>query len=234
MSPRTGAAIAVHLLTAFGAVCGLLALHYAAAQNWSAAFLWMGAALLIDGADGPLARILNIDAVLPRFSGVSLDETIDYLNYCVVPAFVFLESGLLGDWRALFVASLIVLVSLFHFADRSSKTPDGYFVGFPALWNVVCFYVFAFALNENATLALVVVLALLTFVPVKWVHPLRVRRLRALTVAVVTCWAAAAAFTVIDGFPAKPFVQVILIVSALYALALGISRTVMRNTEKGG
>lgn len=234
MSPKTGAAIAVHLLTASGAVFGLLALHYAAAQDWRTAFLWMGAALLIDAADGPLARMLDIDAVLPRFSGVSLDETIDYLNYCVVPAFIFLESGLLGEWRALFAASLIVLVSLFHFADSSSKTPDGYFVGFPALWNVVCFYVFAFALDENITLTLVLVLALLTFVPVKWVHPLRVRRLRVLTVAVMVCWAAAAVFTVMDGFPARPFVQAALAVSALYMIALGVSRTVTRNVREDG
>lgn len=233
MSPKTGAAIAVHLLTASGAVFGLLALHYAAAQDWRTAFLWMGTALLIDGADGPLARRLNIEAVLPRFSGVSLDATIDYLNYCVVPAFIFLESGLLGEWRALFVASLILLASLFHFADRASKTPDGYFVGFPALWNVVCFYVFAFALGENATLALVLVLAALIFVPVKWVHPLRVRRLRLLTVAMMACWAAAAVFTLIDGFPAKPLAQAVFVAGALYGIVLGVSRTLARSGEGG-
>ena len=44
------------------------------------------------------------------------------------------------------LASLILLSSLFHFSDTDSKTEDHCFVGFPAIWNIVAFYVFAFAM----------------------------------------------------------------------------------------
>jgi len=50
------AAFGVHAFTAIGAVFGFQALIEASAQRWEAVFVWLGAALIVDGLDGPLAR----------------------------------------------------------------------------------------------------------------------------------------------------------------------------------
>lgn len=233
MSAKLAAAIAVHLLTATGAVCGLLALQCAASREWQAVFAWLGMALVIDTVDGPLARKLDIASALPRFDGAVLDQVVDYLNYCVVPAFIILESGIFEKWVALVVAGAVAVTSLFHFADRSSKTTDGYFVGFPAIWNVACFYLFVFAPGPGYAIMLVVVLGALTFIPCKWVHPIRVKRFRLPTVAMGVFWSAAAIYTVVDGFPGSPGVQAILAVTVLYFIVLGLARTLGFGISEG-
>lgn len=225
MPAKRLSAILIHLLTASGSVCGLFALYFAARHDLPAAFFWLGVALVVDGVDGPLARRTGITDILPRFSGATLDETVDYLNYCVVPAFILAQGGPLRPWLALLAASIILLTSLFHFADRESKTEDGYFVGFPAAWNLVCFYIFVFGTGEAAAFAVVLCFACLTFAPLKWAHPLRVRRFRALTLAVLLAWGVAAAAALAGGFPSGPVVQAIFALTALYLLGLGLSRS---------
>ena len=84
MIARLGAA-AVHLLTASGAVLALLALRAVHQGDWQMMFVWLGAALIVDAADGPLARKLEVKTVLPRFSGERLDLIVDYLTYVAVP-----------------------------------------------------------------------------------------------------------------------------------------------------
>lgn len=215
----------VHLLTASGSLFGLLALYFASAHRWEAAFLSLGVALIIDGVDGPLARKIDINSVLPRFSGAHLDDTVDYLNYCVVPAFIVMESDIVRGWRGIAVAMLILMVSLFHFADKSSKTADGYFVGFPALWNFACFYLFVFGAGEWTAIGLFLALAVLVFVPVKWIHPLRVEKLRPVTLTIVGCWALAAFLTIVGGFPGHPVAQAVFVLAAVYVIALGVWRS---------
>lgn len=225
LSARLAAAVAVHLLTASGAICGLLALHFTAMGEWQLVFSWLGLALIVDALDGPLARKLEVAAVLPRFNGATLDQAVDYLNYCVVPAFIILESGIFEDWLAIPVAGGMVVSSLFHIADKSSKTADGYFVGFPAVWNIACFYLFVFAPGAGAAVALILALGVLTFIPAKWVHPFRVRHFRLVTMAVVVCWGVAAIHVVLIGFPGTPGAQVVLVITMLYLVALGLART---------
>ena len=224
---------AVHLFTAFGAVCGLLALQHTAEGDWQSAFLWLGVALVIDGVDGPLARRFDAASVLPRFSGVRLDLVVDYLNYCAVPAFIVIRAELVPAGLQLVAGSVIVLSSLFHFADRMSKTEDGYFVGFPAVWNVVCFYILALGIGAPWAFLLIVALAVATFAPLKWLHPFRVRRLRPVTVLLLAAWSGAAGHVIATGFPAKPEVKAVLLVTAAYALAVSVLQTVNHRRARG-
>jgi phosphatidylcholine synthase len=225
MPAKTIAGIAVHILTASGAVCGLLALHHAVDHEWKQVFLWLGVAAIIDAVDGPLARKVQVEQSLPRFSGARLDLVVDYFNYCVVPAFIVWESGLAGEGFGLFAGSVILLSSLFHFADSNSKTKDGFFVGFPTLWNVVCLYFFVFDLGSALVLPIILSLAAATFIPMKWVHPVRVQRWRGLTMAIMLVWALAALHEVIKDFPGTGAMQVIFAIAAAYFLALGFSAT---------
>jgi phosphatidylcholine synthase len=213
-------AAVVHGFTALGAVCGLLAARAAIAGAWEAMFGWLGVALVIDGVDGALARLAKVHRHLPRFSGDRLDLVIDYLTYVFVPALALLQAGFLAGWWGLLLASLVLLSSLFHFADTKSKAEDNSFVGFPAVWNLVAFYVFAFALPQAATAALVLACAALTFVPLKWSHPLRTPLLWPVTAALLLLWAAAAYATLRAGFPAASWPQWALLVSAAYGIGL--------------
>jgi phosphatidylcholine synthase len=221
-------AAAVHCFTAFGAVCAFLGLRAALAEEWVALFVWLGIALIIDGVDGTLARLSNVTAALPRFSGERLDLIIDYLTYVFVPALALMLGGFLEGTLGVLLASLILLSSLFHFSDTESKTPDYCFVGFPALWNVVAFYAFALGMPSWLAAAMVGALIVLTFVPWLWAHPLRTPLLRPVTLLMLLAWFAAAVLTLRQGFPATPALQAILILAALYMLALVLFRSFAR------
>jgi phosphatidylcholine synthase len=221
-------AAVVHCFTALGAVCALLGLRAALAEEWVALFVWLGIALIIDGVDGTLARLSNVAAVLPRFSGERLDLIIDYLTYVFVPALALMLGGFLEGTLGVLLAALILLSSLFHFSDTESKTPDYCFVGFPALWNVVAFYAFALGMPSWLAAAMVSVLVVLTFVPWLWVHPLRTPLLRPVTLLILVAWFAAAVLTLRQGFPATPALQAILVLAALYVLALVLFRSFAR------
>jgi phosphatidylcholine synthase len=219
------AAASVHLLTATGAVLALLALRAAHAGDWQMMFVWLGVALVVDAIDGPLARRVDVKTVLPRFSGERLDLIVDYLTYCAIPAFVLTETDLLPPTSRLPAAIAILLSSLFHVADLNSKTEEGYFVGFPATWNIVLLYLFALRPEPFVSLGIVLVLVLLTFVPILSVHPFRVARLRLLTGFATAVWAGAAAFAIANPFPSALWVQVLLIVIAAYFASVGLWRS---------
>ena len=57
------------------------------------------------------------------------------------------------------------------------------------LWNLAAFYLYLLEPQEWLAAALVAALALLTFAPIKFLHPLRVKRLRPLNVALLAAWA---------------------------------------------
>jgi phosphatidylcholine synthase len=184
-----GAAWAVHALTASGAVIGLLALIAVIEGDARKALLWLGLALIVDGIDGPVARKLDVANRLPRFDGALLDLVVDYLTYVVVPAVMMWKFGWLGDgWLAAAAAGWVLFSSLYIFANLDLKTHDNYFVGFPAIWNVVALYMYVLDFDVWANLAAVAVLGAFSFTKVKSVHPLRVRDLRTLTVGAAAAW----------------------------------------------
>jgi phosphatidylcholine synthase len=216
----------VHLFTALGIVCALLATRATLAGAWEQVFVWLGLALIIDGIDGTFARMADVSTKLPRFSGDRLDLVIDYVTYVFVPALALLQAGYLGGGvLGVMLASLILLSSLFHFSDTESKSEDHCFVGFPAIWNIVAFYVFALNLPVWLATLLVLVCAALTFVPLRWAHPLRTPLLWPITLAVTGLWVVAAIITIWAGFPAGPMPTAILLLAALYGVGLALLRS---------
>ena len=196
-------AILVHLFTALGVVCALFATRAVLAGAWEEVFVWLGLALIVDGVDGTFARMVDIKVRLPRFSGEQLDLVVDYVTYVFVPALAMLQAGYLQGAFGVLLASLILLSSLFHFADTNSKTADHCFIGFPAVWNIVAFYVFAFQMPSWVVTTLVLACVVLTFVPMRWAHPLRTLLLWPVTLAATALWCVAAGLTVWSGFPAR-------------------------------
>jgi phosphatidylcholine synthase len=216
-------AFAVHIFTATGAALALGALIYATHGRWGAMFLCLGAALIVDAVDGTFARHLKVAEVLPRWSGDVLDLVVDFVTYVFVPAYAITAGGLLPEALALPAGIAIVMTGALYFADRQMKTADNYFRGFPALWNLAAFYLFLLRPAPWAAVALVAVLAALTFVPFKFVHPVRVERLRPLTLALLLLWSALALVAVLRAFEPGGLIAGGLVAIALYFLAVGLS-----------
>ncbi|MDX2198198.1 MAG: phosphatidylcholine/phosphatidylserine synthase [Phycisphaerae bacterium] len=217
-------AIAVHLFTATGAVCALLAALAILDGAYERMFVWLGVAFVVDAIDGTFARMVRVAERLPRFSGERLDLVIDYVTYVFIPALALLHAGYLPGIGGGVLAALMLLSALFHFSDTESKAADNSFIGFPAVWNLIAFYVFAFDLSPLGAAAVVVACVVLTFIPWRWVHPLRVASLRGVTLALSALWAAAAIWIVAGGFPAPLGPKLILLAVAAYTLALVVIR----------
>ncbi len=228
MTPRLRAAL-VHVLTASGAAIALLALLAAAAGDWERMFVWLGVAFVIDGLDGPLARHLHVAEVLPRWSGENLDLMVDYLTYVAVPAFALTQADLLPEDLRLPAAIAVLLAGLFHMSDTQSKTEAGYFVGFPAIWNVVLLYLFALQPSPLVSLLVMLVCVLLTFLPILSVHPIRVMAMRPVTLVALVLWAVAAIGAVLNSFPAPFWAQLLLIATGAWFIGISAFASLKRN-----
>jgi phosphatidylcholine synthase len=217
-------AFAVHIFTACGAALALLALILATGGHWAAMFFCLGLALVVDGIDGPLARAFNVAAVLPRWSGATLDIVVDFVTYVFVPAFAIAASGLLPNALAIPAGVVVTISGALYFADREMKTHDNYFKGFPAVWNLAAFYLYVLAPPPWLAAAGVLGLASLTFVPIRFVHPLRVKRLRAFNIALLAAWGMLALAALAKDLAPGPYVSVPLTMIAIYFLIAGIFR----------
>lgn len=179
----------VHLLTASGAVWGLMAILATMQHEWKQAFFWMIAAVFVDGLDGTLARKFKVKGQTPDFDGALLDNIVDYETYVVVPALFLYEAGLLPSTVAVLGTALVLLSSAFQFCQADAKTEDHTFKGFPSYWNVVVFYLFLFDFPLWFNFASIVTLVILVFIPIKYLYPSRMVRFRRPTLIITTLWA---------------------------------------------
>lgn len=220
MQLATVRAFAVHVFTALG----LLALIFATGGHWAAMFFTLGLALIVDGIDGPMARRFKVAELLPRWNGEGLDFVVDFITYVFVPAYAIAASGYLPEMLAIPLACVVVITGALYFADRAMKTDDNYFRGFPAVWNLVAFYLFALEPPPYIAAAAIVALAGLTFAPLRFVHPLRVRHLRRVNIALMALWAGLAFFAVAQDLTPGPYVVAALSAIGLYFLIAGLLR----------
>lgn len=170
----------VHVFTATGLLAGFMAILSVNRSDWNGAMFWLLAALLIDGVDGTLARLVKVEEVLPDVSGKMIDSIIDFLNYALIPAYFFFYAGLVAAPWDLVLTFVILLVSALYYGKEGMISDDLYFVGFPVLWNVVVFFLFfVITLPAWANAAAVLFFAVLHFIPVKFAYPSRTKRWRA-------------------------------------------------------
>jgi phosphatidylcholine synthase len=223
---RLAAAFSVHVFTACGGCCAMLALLAAVRADWTRMFLWLGAALIIDAVDGTLARRLRVVELLPRWSGETLDFVVDFASYVFVPAYAIAAGGLLPPVAALPLGLLVTVTGALYFADRRMKTTDNYFRGFPVLWNFAAFYLFILKPSPWVGAAAVVVLAAATFAPIHFVHPMRVPRWRQFNLAALAAWAALAVAALVQNLDPPGWVAAGLAAIAIYFVAEGFARSV--------
>ncbi len=230
MTPRAKALL-VHLLTATGAVFAMLAMLEAVAANWDMMFLWLVVAFAVDGIDGPLARRYDVRTHAPMFDGVLLDLIIDYLTYVFIPAYALFASGLLPGWTGWAAIIVITFASAMYFADKRMKTKDNSFSGFPSCWNMVVLVLFALKPDFWVILGLVVLLAVAMFLPVKFVHPVRTERWRAVTLPMALAWIGFAFWAAWVNFDPQSWAHWGLVLTSVYLLLAGAAQQVLNGRD---
>lgn len=160
-------AAAVHAYTALGLPLAFMALVAAVNGQARECFLWLLAACVIDGTDGPLARRFEVRRWTPAFDGRKLDDITDYLTYVFVPMVLIWRFELVSG-TGLIALGAALLASGYRFSHDSAKTDDKHFTGFPSYWNGVALLLYWAQLPANLNAALVLALAILVVVPVKF------------------------------------------------------------------
>ena len=223
------AAWAVHGFTASGAVLGFLAIISIFNNDQTSSFLWLGLALLVDGLDGTIARKVGVSDKATNIDGSMLDNLVDYLNYVIIPSLMIYWFQMVPNGWEIIIPAGIFAVSLYTFANINMKTEDYYFSGFPALWNIVVLYFYILNTNQYINLIVIIFLSILTFIPIKFVHPLRVKKLRNITIFCTIIWSATT-LKLVTTFPEinllnEKIVLIIWIACSFYFVAICGSRS---------
>jgi phosphatidylcholine synthase len=170
------------------------------AAAFRATFALMLVATLIDATDGFLARAVRVKEVLPGFDGRQLDYLTDFLTYVVLPLLLVWRAEILpAGWEAWLL--LPVLAGAYWFCQVQAKTDDGYFLGFPAYWNIVAFYLYVLdrqvaPLPGWLSVGLLLVLSVLTFVPSRYLYSTQRGLLNVITSLLSLTWAVQVAWIV--------------------------------------
>ncbi|MEO1611547.1 MAG: CDP-alcohol phosphatidyltransferase family protein [Pseudomonadota bacterium] len=221
LTPKGVAAFSVHLFTASGAFLAFMAMLAAMRGAWAEMFAWLGVALIVDGIDGPIARRLDVKTYAARWSGELLDLIVDYLTYVFIPAVALVTSGEMFYPLAIPGAAIIIMTGAIYFADTRMKTNDDSFAGFPGCWNMVVLVLFAIEPNFWVSLSIVVALAVLMFLPVKFVHPVRTVRWRWITLPMALAWTFFGGWAAWVDFHPESWAHWGLIVTSVYLISAG-------------
>src|SRR6201989_483624 len=213
------AAFSVHIFTAMGAGIALIALLEAVREHWAAMFAWLGAALIVDAVDGPIARRLDVVNLQPNWSGDTLDLVVDFVTYVFVPAYAITASRLLLPIAAPLLGIGVAVSGALYFADQRMKRDDNHFRGFPGLWNAAAFYLFLLRWPPALSSAVIAAVIIATFLPFYVLHPIRVARLRWLTLTLMAVWGVLAIYVLVRDFHVELPVTIVLCAIALYVTA---------------
>jgi phosphatidylcholine synthase len=217
------AGVAVHLYTASGSVLGLLIVLAAFEGEVETALWLMLATLFVDGTDGMLARHFRVKETIPWFDGALMDNIVDYLTYVFAPIVLLWTTGYLPDgalgWMA---AALPLLASCYQFCRVDAKTADHFFLGWPSYWNVLAFYVIVLDLGEGWTTVVLLVFAVLVFVPIRYLYPSRMRSLQGLTLTLTLVWLVTYAILVVQLPDPNPWVVAVSLGYMAYYWGLSI------------
>jgi phosphatidylcholine synthase len=171
----------IHVMTASGAVAGLLALQAIFDNNWRAALLWLIACQVLDGLDGPIARRFDVTIHAPIIDGHVLDLVVDYVTCVVVPVALLGRLKLLPTHYETLVAGTIFLTSALWFARTDQETEDHWFNGFPAVWNLVVPTLLIFGSSSKVVMIVCLLLCASQLTRFKIPHLVRVATLRKIT-----------------------------------------------------
>jgi len=220
-------ALSVHLLTATGAVFAMLAMLAAVDEKWGLMFVWLVVAFIVDGIDGPLARKYDVKTHAKIYDGVIMDMIVDYLTYIFIPAYALFKSGLLPGWTGWICIIVITFASVLYMSDTRMKTKDYSFSGFPACWNMLVIVLFALEPHFYAILAIVVILAAAMFMPLKFIHPVRTKRWRPLSLPIALAWTCFATWAAWVDFHPASWAHWGLALTSIYLIFAGVLQQII-------
>ncbi len=178
----------VHLLTCSGLIAGFLALICVFKNDEASAFLFLGLALLIDAVDGTLARKFKVSIFVKNIDGKMLDSVIDFFNYIIIPSVMIYWFKFVPSAFEIIIPSIILIVSAISYSNNNLMTSDNFYKGFPCIWNILLFYLYLFDLSQVYNLFMISACILLKFIPIKFVHPLRVNKYRRYSAVFMVLW----------------------------------------------
>lgn len=220
----------IHVMTASGAVAGLLALQAVFDDRWRAALLWLIVCQVLDGLDGPIARKFDVTIHAPIIDGHVLDLVVDYVTCVVVPVALLARLELLPDHYETLVAGTIFLTSALWFARTDQETEDHWFNGFPAVWNLVVPTFLIFGSSPKVVMIVSLVLCATQLTRIKIPHLVRVTSFRKITLPLTVVYLvdlSILSWQYSDKTGSHPslFEKYILLGFPLYIAALSIWRT---------
>ncbi|QPK93690.1 phosphatidylcholine synthase [Actinomyces sp. zg-332] len=218
---------AVHAFTMSGVVWALLAFLSLYKHDVKMMFFWLLIALIVDGVDGSMARHAKVKEVVPWFDGTALDLIVDYLTYVFVPAlFMYLLLPVPSQMWGMVVMIIVCISSMFCFCNTKMKSNDYYFVGFPAVWNIVALVFYIMQTSGWTNVIVTIILAVLHLSTIKFLHPFRVKTLRLVNISMVIIWCATSVILVylhpLSSLPAL----IIWYISGMWIVGIGIWRTI--------
>lgn len=219
----------VHVFTATGMVVGFKALDLAFHGQAYEAFIWLLIAAVIDGIDGTFARLFRVTEVAPRIDGHLIDGVVDCLNYVIVPAVIFYRLEMVPVPLLFPMVAGILYASLFHLGNTKQVTDDYRFLGFPAWWNLVIYYLFILDLGSWPNAVITAVFILLHFLPVRFIYLSRMRQNKVLAFSALFLLLAVNGIILVQYPDAPNVLKIIAVVPLVFLLVLGsIDRELIR------
>jgi phosphatidylcholine synthase len=220
---RTG--FSIHVLTASGALAGLIALQAVIDGHIRSALLWLIVCQILDGIDGPIARRFNVGLHAPHIDGHVLDLVIDYVTCVVVPTVLLIQMDVVEPRFTMAISGLILVTSALWFARTDQETEDAWFNGFPAVWNIVIPTFILLETSQRYAAIMCILFCVAQLTKVKFPHLVRVRALRPATYTATVVYFGA--FILLSAqYPNGPqWAQNIILVGPLYFVAIVVWRT---------
>jgi phosphatidylcholine synthase len=159
-----------HLYTALGVVCSVLIFHAIVDERYADALWWILVSTFIDFTDGTLARAAKVTVHVPNIDGKHMDHLVDFLNVTFLPLVMISRAGWVPEpgWLWVGIASV---ASLFNYSMiKTNAHRDGFLQGFPAIYSIFVLYAFVFrdSLRPEFTAALLVTIAVLELLPLRF------------------------------------------------------------------
>jgi phosphatidylcholine synthase len=212
-----------YILVAVGALAALGATQAAVAASWEHVFIWLGVGAAVEFADGlkvpddEPSTVSGLAGIMtPDVTVASPNRAVSFLNSVFVPVIALLQAGFLDGWLGFVVAILILWSALYRMSYLSWGHRTRSYVGFPAAWGVVAFYLHAFDATQGAAALIAGIVMIAALLQVPWPHPTRTAYWPLATRALLVIWFLTAGAVLRHGFPASPVEKAILVFCGAY------------------
>ena len=224
------AGYALHVLTASGAVVGMLALQAIIEDQIRTALLLLVVSQILDGLDGPIARRIDVHVNAPKIDGHVLDLVVDYVTCVVVPIIFMLHLHMLPRHFETLIAAFMFLTSALWFSRSDLETSDHWFNGFPAVWNLAIPTFLFFSSSQVETAVYCIILAISQLTNFKVPHLVRAKSYRKFTLPFGALYIAVLgwlswSYSDVSGVKTNRISDLVILLFPIYLTVIGIRRT---------